>query len=680
MRDLVKSFAAVAWRSVFPRRAKPTQWSASAAAEQQNTVVSPLPQDSWVAADTDRGITWQTGSVETALGVPGLADGGDAHPVPVATEGAAATGHNPLAESLRQACRNNTITNGASVSPATTEAPDLDVPQTEDGIGDQSSAAGVDLAVPHTKDGTGERMFTAGVDLAVPHIEEGIGERALSAGVNLAVPHIKTGIGEQSFAAGVEQQHDSVLLEDASSVTTAKDGLESFDNRGLRRAKGHLKQQQSKASDRTERTVATQSRSDRHRVKDALGGQKRHAVKNPHDNALFRMACSQAEQEKLAKLELQITAIEAKAEICQANIKALTSPKELLQAQEGLKGMAAELQTLQMQLSKAKASKGLEAKSSKTTGAPVNHETPAAESIMAVHAKAAEGPSEKSPPKSVIAKAKEQPKKPPSKRQLAAHAAQAKPKQLRWKPQTTEDFLRVVAEHDTVFQPKSKPEAEAPQEMTAEEVEGLAELIEFNMHYHPDLFKSQKKPAKPTRKEAPLKSTPVLSAEQAALQSISALYDVLVHAWEADMKTRPAKVFVHSLASNRGPHGELMFLLPRMEEMRRPHEVMKIDFHTPAIIRNAGRTLAAKDVVDILRVYIGILWRVVGHFLPAEGVTIVTGRGVRTGARTFKAVGAELARLKAEGILMSDFYAHPDGGAYTIFIKSSPNLRKKGKR
>lgn len=186
------------------------------------TVVSPLPQDSWVAADTDRGITWQTGSVETALGVPGLADGGDAHPVPVATEGAAATGHNPLAESLRQACRNNTITNGASVSPATTEAPDLDVPQTEDGIGDQSSAAGVDLAVPHTKDGTGERMFTAGVDLAVPHIEEGIGERALSAGVNLAVPHIKTGIGEQSFAAGVEQQHDSVLLEDASSVTTAK--------------------------------------------------------------------------------------------------------------------------------------------------------------------------------------------------------------------------------------------------------------------------------------------------------------------------------------------------------------------------------------------------------------------------------------------------------------------------
>ncbi len=66
---------------------------------------------------------------------------------------------------------------------------------------------------------------------------------------------------------------------------------------------------------------------------------------------------------------------------------------------------------------------------------------------------------------------------------------------------------------------------------------------------------------------------------------------------------------------------------------------------------------------------------VAGHFLPAEGITLVTGRGVRTGARTFKAVGAELKRLKAEGILISDFYAHPDQGAYTIFIRSSPNLR-----
>ena len=78
------------------------------------------------------------------------------------------------------------------------------------------------------------------------------------------------------------------------------------------------------------------------------------------------------------------------------------------------------------------------------------------------------------------------------------------------------------------------------------------------------------------------------------------------------------KLCAMGLCSNRGPHGELLFLLPRMDEMRHPHEVMKIDFHTPAIIRNAGRTLAARDVVDILRVYIKVLHCVVGEsfFLP----------------------------------------------------------------
>ncbi len=78
--------------------------------------------------------------------------------------------------------------------------------------------------------------------------------------------------------------------------------------------------------------------------------------------------------------------------------------------------------------------------------------------------------------------------------------------------------------------------------------------------------------------------------------------------WLSGLKLCPV-----GLCSNRGPHGELMFLLPRMEEMRRPHEVMKINFHTPSIIRNAGRTLAARDVVDILRVYIAVLYRVVGE-------------------------------------------------------------------
>ncbi|KAL0056114.1 hypothetical protein WJX82_007879 [Trebouxia sp. C0006] len=598
MRDLVKSFAAVAWRSVFPRRAKPSQWSVSTAAEQQHTAVSSPQQHISVAAETNREIVWQTGSVDPLLGVPGLAEGGDAHPLPPATDGGAGTGHNTFVESARQACQNDTITNGASVSPAKTEVPDL----------------------------------------AVPHIEDGIGE-SFAAGVGLAMPHIEDGIGEQSSAAGVEQQHNSVLLEDASSVKITKDELESF---------------------------ATE-------VKDALGAQKPQGVQNPHDNELFRLGCSQRslqkEQERLAEIKLQIIAIGAEIQICQAVIEAPKSPEELLKAQEELKGLAAELKKLANQLSKGEASKDLEGKSAESTGAPVNDEAlPASDRIMAVHTKPAEALTKKSPPKSLTAKPKEQPKEPPlSKRQLPARAAQAKPKQ-------------VIAEHDNVFQPKSQPEAEVPQEMTAEEQEGLAELIQFNMHHYPYLFKSQEKTAKAARKQAPPKSTPVLSAEQAALQSITALKKTdSGDAMQAEMKTRPAQVFIHSLNSNRGPHGELMFLLPRMDEMHRLHEVMKIDFHTPAIIRSAGRTLAARDVVDILRVYITVLHRIVGHFLPAEGVTLVTGRGVRTGARTFRAVGAELARLKAEGIFISDFYAHLDKGAYTISIRSSPNLRKKSK-
>ena len=51
-----------------------------------------------------------------------------------------------------------------------------------------------------------------------------------------------------------------------------QDGLESFDNRGLRRAQTKLQEKQRKASDRTVRTVATQSRSDRHRVSGFTAG------------------------------------------------------------------------------------------------------------------------------------------------------------------------------------------------------------------------------------------------------------------------------------------------------------------------------------------------------------------------------------------------------------------------
>ena len=227
MRDVVKSFAAVACRSVFPRRAKPSQWSVSTAAEQQDvkhgagptrsihlyhapldltgsctqTAVSSPQQHFSVAAETNREIVWQTGSVDPLFGVPGLAEGGDAYPLPPATDGGAGTGHNTFVESARQACQNDTITNGAIVSPAKTEVPDLAVPHIEDGIGES---------------------FAAGVGLAMPHIEDGIGEQSSAAGANLAVPHIEDAIGEQSFAAGVAQQHSSVLLEDASSVKITK--------------------------------------------------------------------------------------------------------------------------------------------------------------------------------------------------------------------------------------------------------------------------------------------------------------------------------------------------------------------------------------------------------------------------------------------------------------------------
>ncbi len=38
-------------------------------------------------------------------------------------------------------------------------------------------------------------------------------------------------------------------------------------------------------------------------------------------------------------------------------------------------------------------------------------------------------------------------------------------------------LMQVVADHESAFQPKSKPEAEAPQEMTAEELEVNAVLL-----------------------------------------------------------------------------------------------------------------------------------------------------------------------------------------------------------
>ena len=62
----------------------------------------------------------------------------------------------------------------------------------------------------------------------------------------------------------------------------------------------------------------------------------------------------QVKQETLAEYKLQITAIEARIHICQANMEAPKSPDELLKAQEELKAMAAALKSLQVQLSKVR--------------------------------------------------------------------------------------------------------------------------------------------------------------------------------------------------------------------------------------------------------------------------------------------------------------------------------------
>lgn len=64
----------------------------------------------------------------------------------------------------------------------------------------------------------------------------------------------------------------------------------------------------------------------------------------------------QTKQQELAQLKLRITAIEAEAQTCRADIEALkahdSGPEELLKAQEKLKAVVAQLKRLQMQLPK----------------------------------------------------------------------------------------------------------------------------------------------------------------------------------------------------------------------------------------------------------------------------------------------------------------------------------------
>ncbi|DBA66669.1 TPA: Glutathione S-transferase 2 [Trebouxia sp. C0005] len=53
-------------------------------------------------------------------------------------------------------------------------------------------------------------------------------------------------------------------------------------------------------------------------------------------------------------------------------------------------------------------------------------------------------------------------------------------------------------------------------------------------------------------------------------------------------------------------------------------------------------------------------------FLPGEGNTIETGRGLRTGGRSLSEVGQMLFRLL--GTMVACYTAHEDGGAYTVWL------------
>ena len=53
-------------------------------------------------------------------------------------------------------------------------------------------------------------------------------------------------------------------------------------------------------------------------------------------------------------------------------------------------------------------------------------------------------------------------------------------------------------------------------------------------------------------------------------------------------------------------------------------------------------------------------------FLPGEGNTIETGRGLRTGGRSLSEVGQMLFRLL--GTMVACYTAHEDDGAYTVWL------------
>ena len=61
--------------------------------------------------------------------------------------------------------------------------------------------------------------------------------------------------------------------------------------------------------------------------------------------------------------------------------------------------------------------------------------------------------------------------------------------------------------------------------------------------------------------------------------------------------------------------------------------------------------------------------------MPVEGVTIVTGRGLERGGRTFKAVGELLAGLV--NTVVACYAPHDKCGAYTVWVLCPDEARRR---
>ncbi|DBA96028.1 TPA: hypothetical protein ACH3X1_001529 [Trebouxia sp. C0004] len=137
--------------------------------------------------------------------------------------------------------------------------------------------------------------------------------------------------------------------------------------------------------------------------------------------------------------------------------------------------------------------------------------------------------------------------------------------------------------------------------------------------------------------------------------------------WKEQMRDHRARVHIDRQPSNLLADKDLRIFSPRDEELLlRPGEVWKLDLHTPKWLRDRGCSLEATLAADAVEVYLKILQTHLFEFLPGEGNTVVTGRGLRTGGRTFMEVGQMLHRLL--GTVVSRYTAHEDCGAYTVWL------------